>query len=187
MDALQALHTRVSVPRLTGPAPTSEQLELLMRAALRAPDHAWLRPWRFLLLQQPGLVRLGELFAEAARRDAPDLDEQALARYRSMPMRAPMMMIAISRHTPHPKVPQAEQDMSCAVAVGNLLLAAHALGLGAVWRTGEMAQDPLVHAGLGLSAQERIIAFVYLGQPVGALKPVPELDPKDYLQLWDGN
>ena len=187
MDALQALHTRVSVPRLTGPAPTSEQLELLMRAALRAPDHAWLRPWRFLLLQQPGLVRLGELFAEAARRDAPDLDEQALARYRSMPMRAPMMMIASSRHTPHPKVPQAEQDMSCAVAVGNLLLAAHALGLGAVWRTGEMAQDPLVRAGLGLSAQERIIAFVYLGQPVGALKPVPELDPKDYLQLWDGN
>lgn len=187
MDALHALHSRVSVPRLTGPAPTPRQVEALLQAALRAPDHAWLRPWRFLLLEQQGLERLGDLFGQVALRNTPDISADVLARYQGLPLRAPMMIIAIARHVPHPKVPEAEQDMSCAVAVGNLLLAAHAMGLGAVWRTGEMAAEPLVQDGLGLAENEKIIAFVYLGQPAGGRKPVPELKPADYLEVWAGN
>jgi nitroreductase len=59
MDALDALLTRRSSPRLTTPAPNDEQLNLLISAALRAADHALLRPWRFLSISGEGLDKLG--------------------------------------------------------------------------------------------------------------------------------
>ena len=65
MDALDALLNRVSVPRLVEPAPDAAQRELLFRAAMRAPDHALLRPWRFLTVEGAAREQLGELFAQA--------------------------------------------------------------------------------------------------------------------------
>lgn len=187
MDALEALHQRVSVPRLVGPAPTDAQCQALFKAALRAPDHAWLRPWRFLLLEQQGLVALGEVFVEAALQLEPDLSQEALTRLRGLPQRAPLIIVAVSRHTEHPKVPVKEQDMSCAVAVGNMLVAAHAMGLGAVWRTGELAYSRHVCSRLGLANNEHIIAFLYLGHPAGAVKSVPDLLVQDFVQPWTGS
>lgn len=184
MDALTALHERVSVTRLADPAPTQPQREALFRAALRAPDHAWLRPWRFLVIEGPARRQLGDLFAQAALADSPGLPEEALERMRRKPERAPLLVVAVSTHHEHPKVPVGEQDMSCAVAVGNMLVAAHAMGLGAVWRTGPMASHPLVRQGLGLTASEQIVAYLYVGQPVGPLKALPELRTADFFQSW---
>lgn len=184
MDALTALHERVSVTRLAEPAPSQTQREALFRAALRAPDHAWLRPWRFLVIEGDDRRRLGELFAQASLADSPGLSEEALERMRRKPERAPLLIVAVSTHHQHPKVPPGEQDMSCAVAVGNMLLAAHAMGLGAVWRTGSMASHPVVRRGLGLADSEQVVAYLYLGQPVGPLKALPELRPEDFFQSW---
>lgn len=184
MDALTALHARVSVPRLVGPAPSKAQQEALFKAALRTPDHAYLRPWRFLMLEGEDLEHLGMLFGQAALAQTADLSADTLARYQGLPLRAPLMIIAISRHVPHPKVPRIEQEMSCAVAVGNMLVAAHAMGLGAVWRTGDLAYDPIVRRGLGLVEDEQIAAFLYIGSPAGERKSVPELAIDDYFQPW---
>lgn len=184
MDALSALHNRVSVPRLAGPAPSPEQQEVIFQAALRTPDHAWLRPWRFLVLEGEALNRLGDLFVDAALAGGGDPAAEAVQRARQLPLRAPMIIIVISSPKPHPKVPELEQDMSAAVAAGNMLLAAHALGLGAVWRTGEPARDRTICDGLGLSAQEKIIAFVYVGHSIGAVKSVPVLDSRNFFRRW---
>ncbi|MFA5678454.1 MAG: nitroreductase [Pseudomonas sp.] len=184
MDALNALHNRVSMPRLVGPAPTAEQQEAIFQAALRTPDHARLRPWRFLVLEGAALERLGDLFHAAALANAGDPDAEQVQRARTLPLRAPMIIVAIGSPKTHPKVPEQEQDMSCAVAVGNMLLAAHALGLGAVWRTGEPARDRIICEGLGLARQEKIVAFLYLGHSVGAVKPVPELDSRSFFRRW---
>ena len=67
MDAIEALLSRVSVPVLGGPEITSEQKEILMRAAARAADHAWLRPSRYLLLEGEGLAALGDVFCSDRR------------------------------------------------------------------------------------------------------------------------
>lgn len=187
MDALQALHSRVSVPRLVGPVPTQDQLQALFKAALRAPDHAWLRPWRFLLVQGVGLDALGQLFAQAGLSDTPDLDLPAVERLQALAQRAPMLIVAISCRQAHEKVPNIEQDLSCAAAVSNMLVAAHAMGIGAVWRTGWLAYHPVVREGLGLAAHEQLIAFLYLGQPAGRVKSLPELAPEDFFQDWPGN
>ena len=120
MNALTALHNRVSMPRLAGPSPTAEQQEAIFQAALRAPDHAWLRPWRFLVLEGHALEALGELFYAAALARTGDEQDKAVLRARSLPLRAPMIIVAISSPKAHASVPEFDQDMSCAVAVGNM-------------------------------------------------------------------
>lgn len=89
MDALQALQQRVSCPKLTAPGPTPQQLEQLIHAAIRVPDHARLRPWRFLLIAGDGLDKLGELLVTAQLAQDPDATPQALQKTRNKPRRAP--------------------------------------------------------------------------------------------------
>lgn len=186
MDALDLLLNRVSVTRLVEPAPTAEQLQLMFRAALRAPDHGQLRPWRFLTIEGQGRERLGELLAEALRLRQPDASEEVLQKPRKMPLRAPLLVAVIARLQAHPKVPESEQLLAAGCAAHGLLLAAHAQGLGAVWRTGEFAYDRHVMAGLGLTEDEQLLGFIYLGTPEGGLRTPPVLEPQDFVGQWGG-
>ncbi|MDM8350168.1 NAD(P)H nitroreductase [Pseudomonas sp. sp1636] len=186
MDALDALLNRVSVPRLREPAPDAAQRELLFRAALRAPDHGQLRPWRFLTIEGAGRERLGELFAQALAAGADEVGEEALAKARAMPLRAPLLIVVVARVQAHAKVPQQEQVIAAACATHAILLAAHSQGIGAVWRTGDLAYNPRVAAGLGLASDEQIVAFLYLGTAERELrKPVP-LAVADFVSAWPG-
>jgi nitroreductase len=186
MDAIEALHSRVSIGRLTEPAPDAQQREMMFKAALRAADHGSLRPWRFLVLEGESLERLGRLFLEAAKSDDPDLAESQESKYLKMPLRAPLMVIAISTNEDHPKVPVVEQQMAVAAATQNLITAAFAQGVGAYWRTGAMAEHPVVKEGLGIKSEETVVGFVYLGTPAIPPKPVPNLPVKDFFTPWCG-
>lgn len=184
MNALEALHTRVSTPRLTDPPPSEEALENIYKAAFRAADHGLLRPWRFLVIKGDSRQRLGDLFIDAALAKDPDLSEIQLEKIRSKPLRAPMVIVTIAVHKDHPKVPEFEMDMSAAAATQNMLLAAHAQGVGAMWRTGSMAFDTRVMEGLGLADNEKIIGFLYLGTALGETRTISLEDPADYFTDW---
>ena len=184
MDALDALLNRVSAPRLAEPGPTREQLDAICRAALRAADHALLRPWRFLVIREQARERLGELFVEAALAADPTLTPAGQDRLRGKTLRAPMIIVVIASHIAHPKVPGIEQDLSAAAAAQNMLNAAHAQGLGAMWRTGSMAYDQQVMAGLGLAENEKIIGFIYLGAINGKAKTLRPEDPTEHFKEW---
>jgi len=181
MDALDALLNRVSAPRLIAPAPDAAQRELLFRAALRAPDHAQLKPWRFLTVEGEGLNQLGELFARALPADAAP---EALSKARAMPLRAPLLVLVIAHVQAHAKVPELEQVLAAGCAAHAILLAAHAQGIGAVWRTGDMAYNATVAAGLGLADGEQLIAYLYLGTPERELRAVPQVSVADYVRAW---
>ena len=181
MDALDALLNRVSAPRLCEPAPDAGQRELLFRAALRAPDHGQLRPWRFLTIEGAAREQLGELLAQALPADA---SPEALSKARAMPLRAPLLVVVIARVQAHAKVPAQEQVIAAGCAAHGILLAAHAQGIGAVWRTGELAYNAQVAAGLGLVAGEQIIAFLYLGTPERELRAVPQVQVGDFVRAW---
>lgn len=184
MDALDALHQRVSVAKLTEPAPDNDQRQAIFRAATRAADHKYLQPWRFLVIEGKGRERLGELFCAAARSDNPDLAKSALEALRNKPLRAPMLVVAIASVQEQPKVPMVEQLLSAGAAVQNMLVAAHALGVGAFWRTGPMAYHPKVLEGLGLGPAEQIVAYLYLGAPA---KPPPsprEVELERFFKPW---
>lgn len=184
LDAMTLLHSRVSVTRLCDPAPSAEQREQIFQAALRAPDHARLRPWRFLQIEGTAREALGVLFANALLQRNPTVDKAELERVQRQPLRAPLVIVAIASPKPHPRVPPQDQWLAVGCAVHGMLLAAHALGVGAVWRTGEMANDPKVAEGLGLSAEEQIISFLYLGRPEKGLHQPPEMHSADFFQAW---
>ncbi|GIZ13518.1 nitroreductase [Pseudomonas sp. NCCP-436] len=186
MDALDALLNRVSVPRVQDPAPDTLQREQLFRAALRAPDHGQLRPWRFLTVEGEARVRMGELFAEAVRAGNPQASEEALNKARGMPLRAPLLVVVIARLQAHPKVPHEEQVIAAGCAAHGMLLAAHAMGIGAVWRTGDMAYDGHVARGLGLTENERIVAYLYLGTPERPARRAPDVAVEDFVSAWNG-
>ena len=176
MDAMECIMTRRSSGRLVAPAPTAGDLDDLLRAAMAAPDHGRLRPWRFVAVRAPGLERLGEVFAKAHAAREPTASSAELERTRGKPMRAPLIVAVVSSPKPSPKVPQWEQVASAAAAAENLCLAAHALGYGCMWRTGWYGDAPEVRDHLGLGDQESVMAWVYLGTQPEGTRPPPRFD-----------
>ena len=189
MDAITLLHRRNSSPKLREPAPEGEALENMFKAALRAPDHAWLRPWRFLTITGEARNELGRLMVKATQlrkqqAGEPAMTEEEIAKLAAKPLRAPLIITVIASIKEHPKVPAVEQVISAGCAAHSLLLAAHAQGFAGVWRTGTNAFDTTVMQGLGLAPNEEIVGFLYLGTVEGNYKPLRELSVSDYAQSW---
>jgi nitroreductase len=183
-DILHFLQNRNSAPKLTAPAPTAAQLQEIFRAALRAPDHAWLRPWRFITIAGERREALGLMLEQCLVQRNPDADAAARSKTRSAPLRAPMLVVSVVKLSQHPKVPEVEQRLSAGCAAHAILLAAEALGYAGIWRTGDAAFDRAVMDALGLSANEEITGLLYLGTRDGAAKPLPQLDTTDFVSSW---
>ena len=185
---IELLCKRVSSPRLVEPSPNKKELEQVFQSALRAPDHMMLRPWRYMVIEGDARDKLGQLFLSAsecvARENNETLDDFKIEKLKSMPLRAPTIVVAVASMKEHPKVPELEQLLSCGVGVGYMLVALQALGYGGIWRTGDLAFNDEVRKSLGLKEAETIIGFLYLGTPAGELKSVPELNVDDFVETW---
>jgi nitroreductase len=163
MNLFTAIDTRASAIKLVEPGPARADLERILLAGTRAPDHGKLAPWRFVVLEAVGRAALGNAMAEALRASRPDCTTAHLAAEREKPMRAPTI-IAVAAHLVRlHKVPELEQLQAVAAAVQNMFLAAHALGYGAMWKTGDATRASQVKETLGFTADEEIVAFLYLG------------------------
>ncbi len=187
MDAIEALLTRKSATKLVDPAPGTEHLELVLRAAARAPDHGRLRPWRFIVIQGEARVRFGEVLSAAAKARMPEIADASLSREREKALRAPMLIVVAAAIRPeNPKIPETERVLSAGTAAQNLLLALHALGYGAMWRTGDAAYDPMVKRALGLSERDHIVGFIYAGTHGAKTANVEEPDLGPLVVDWAG-
>ncbi|MFC3188015.1 NAD(P)H nitroreductase [Shewanella intestini] len=164
MDAKTLLLTRQSTPRLTEPAPSETQLDFILDAGIRVPDHCGLTPWEFIIAQGDGLNKLGDIFAQAAA--ANDAEKVFIDKARNMPQRAPMVITVVAKVQKHSKVPVLEQHLAAGCATFAMQQAAFSLGLGAVWRTGDFAFNSVVNQGLGLGESSQIIGFLYIGTPL---------------------
>ncbi|MEE4143666.1 MAG: nitroreductase family protein [Halieaceae bacterium] len=183
-EILQFLQHRNSSPRLVEPAPTGAEMDEIIRAALRVPDHAWLRPWRFITIAGERRHDLGLVLERCLRQRNPLAEEPALQKARAAPLRAPLLVVVVARLVEHPKVPALEQRLSAGCAAYAILLAAEACGYAGIWRTGDAAFDRAVMSALGLEASEEIIGLVYLGTREGAGKTPPALAPADFVSSW---
>lgn len=170
MNTYHTIITRKSIPLLSEPAPKNEDLEKILKAALKAPDHGRLKPWRFLITEGEGLKSLGQAFADSVADLKPELSKEQLERFRSLPQRAPMVIVVIAETTQNHKIPVMEQILACGTAVQNMLLMAHELGYGAIWRTGELASNASLKKRLAYQEKDEIVAFLYLGTPVNPVK-----------------
>ncbi len=183
MDAITALQTRNSAPKLGEPAPSGEARAAIFQSALRAPDHAGLKPWRFQVYEGAARERLGVTVADAMRRADPALDDAKYEKYCNAPLRAPLVIVAAAHIQSHPKVPEIEQLLSAGAAVTNMLNAAHALGYAAIWRTGAPAFEPAVIEALGFAENEKIVGFIYFGTQAGSAKPLKPVAIDDYFAM----
>jgi nitroreductase len=173
-DPLAALNQRLSTParNLGEPGPTAEQLDQLLSAAIRVPDHSKLTPWRVLLVRGDARMRLGERLAEIHARIEPDISPSKLTKDRERYSFAPLIVVVIARiDEENPKVPVQEQILSAGCVAYNLLIGAQAMGMAAQWLTGWAAYDPEAAALFGLAGNERVVAFVHIGTP---REPMPE-------------
>lgn len=185
METLEAIQTRNSVPLLTDPAPTSEEMSEVYKGALRAPDHARLRPWKFIEVRGDSRDKLAKIFIDTASALNSDLSENEISKLEKAPHRAPMVIILAANIKEHPKVPEIEQIISLGAAAQNILLGIHEIGYSAVWRTGNMAFNPEITKFLGLEENFKIIGYLYVGTSTGKEKPIPELEIQDFLEVWD--
>jgi len=168
MEAIEALISRSSAKTYGDTAPTKEHLATVLQAAVRAPDHGRLRPWRFMLIAGDQRRSLGAMLAASALRRVPGLSDGDLQRERDKAMRAPLVILVACRIVPGTKVPAIEQLLAAGAAAQNILLALHTLGYVATWKTGEAAYDTEVKKALGLAADDHIIGFIYTGGGSGA-------------------
>ncbi len=183
-DALKNILERNSHRRLIEPIPTEEEMQQVYKAALRAPDHAWLRPTSFIEVQGEGLNRLSDAFEDCAKEHINNLEKDKLEKYKAAPFRAPMIIILVNTPKQHAKVPETEQIMSSAAAAQNILLALNSLGYGGIWRTGTFALNKNICKHLELNMDQQVLGYLYIGTPEGVAKKIPDLEPGDYVTKW---
>lgn len=157
----------VAVKRLGPPAPSAEEQQLILSAALTAPDHNALRPWRLVLCEADFRPHLADLFVAAKRALNPAASDLELEREREKAERPPLLVALIAA----PKggltrVPEAEQIASAGAALQSILLASQALGYGAIILSGSRCKAAAVQAALGIDAGEYLLGFISIGSIV---------------------
>ncbi len=163
MDALELLVNRRSASRLAEPAPAGEQLENILRAGMRAPDHGTLQPWHFFVIEGEGRDRFSQLLEQGAI--AAGQDEKGIEKARTAPFRAPMIITVVAKCEVGHKVPLWEQVLSAGCAVMAMQMAALAQGFNGIWRTGPLTDSPQVREAFACREQDKIVGFLYLGTP----------------------
>ncbi len=165
MEVLEVIHDRHSEGKVKPDPLPRELIEKLLDAAVQAPNHYKVRPWRFVVLTGEGRSKLGEAMAASQQEQHPEFPREVFEKTRALPLRAPVVIVVGVDKPSQAKVLEIENVCAAAAATENLLLAAQAMGLGAKWRTGEWARNARVKEFLGFEPDQCIIGFIYIGYP----------------------
>ncbi len=172
MDLFEAIHTRQSIGKIK-PEPVSRQLiEKMLAAAVQAPNHYKVRPWRFFVLTGAALERLADVMVSAFRKRMPGAADDAAEAQRPKALRSPVLIVVGVDKPSESKVIEIENVCATAAAVQNLLLAAHDLGLATKWNTGDNATDDSIKAFFGLAPDQHLLGFIHIGYPMAEAQSV---------------
>ncbi|MBP3039111.1 nitroreductase [Bacillaceae bacterium Marseille-Q3522] len=189
MELYEAIKTRRSIGKVKQDKVPKETIEKILDTAVWAPNHFRTEPWRFFVLQGEGLVQLGNVLAEIVKStmDDPETEENKarIEKNQKNPLRAPVIIAVGVEPSDKPRVLVQEEFAAVHAAVQNMLLAAHAEGLGAIWRTGDICYDRKVADFFGLSENGQVIGFVYLGYPDMTVKEPKKTSFETYTK-WIG-
>ncbi|WP_281938812.1 nitroreductase [Paenibacillus tyrfis] len=166
MSLTEAIRGRRSVGRVKSDSIAREVIEQLLEAGNWAPSHHATEPWRFYVMTGGGRQALAAAYADIAAEGMSGQElEELRAKQAAKAFRAPVVIaVAVSPSTAK-GVSRIEEFAAAHAAVQNMLLMAHALGLGTIWRTGEPAYHPRMKQAFGLGEADAIVGLVYIGIP----------------------
>ena len=189
MSVFDIIQRRRSIGKMMEQSPTREQIERLLEAATHAPNHHKVEPWRFFVLAGKARNELGEIMASSlATRLQETMGEKTQAmldKERNKPLRSPIVIVVAAEHSTTSNAMDIENVEATAAAVQNMLLVAEEMGLACMWRTGDGAYDPHIKQWLGLSTEDYIVAFLYVGYPA-IPQTKREATPFDAKTTWLG-
>jgi len=165
MDLFEAIHGRQTIKKVKQDDVSRDLIEKILSAAVQAPNHHKVRPWRFVVLTGDGRKKLGDVMAASFFERNPATPPEGLDKTRALPLRAPVLIAVAADKPSEPKHIEVENISAASAAAYIMLVTANALGLGAIIRTGEWARDPKVKEFLGFEADQHIIGFIYIGYP----------------------
>jgi nitroreductase len=170
------LHRYSLSPKHLGPpGPSHEELQVMTLAALRAPDHEKLIPFRFVVIRGEGLQRLADLYVQYGRRRGKTGRE--LEQERERALNTPVVIGVVARIDPHhPEVPVHDQWACVGGAITNALNALHIMGYGAKMVAGARALDPGIVAA-HCREGEVLAGWICTGTPVDAAQERGDIDP----------
>jgi nitroreductase len=175
----------VAPRRLTAPGPQEAEVKLIVQAALAAPDHGRLRPWRFVLVRPQDREALAEAFAAAARELDPNAAAEMVDREAEKARHGPVLVAVIVQIAgDHPVAPEAEQWASAGAAVQNMLLAAEDLGFRAMIVSGRKVATTALRKAFDLANDEHLMGFVAIGTPSAESPPITRPEPEAHLSVW---
>jgi nitroreductase len=177
VDILDSIAARRSLGKMRPDAPSRELVERVLQAGVHAPNHHDTQPWRFFVLTGEARSEFGEVLAQALGQRlgeaATNLDG-LIEGERRKPTRSPVLIV-VGVHSEKDDAMTRREDLQAAsAALQNMLIAANALGLAAIWRTGDGAYDLNVKAHFGLGRDDQIAGMLYLGYPDDSFGPAPE-------------
>ncbi|OYD59788.1 nitroreductase [Fictibacillus aquaticus] len=181
MNTFNSITTRRSIGIVKDEPVPKEMIEKILTAGASAPSHYRTEPWRFFVLTGDSRLRLGEVLAEIASSNPNSLSNPGRAK--KMPLRAPVIIAVAAVHSDRKNVLIKEEYAAVCCAVQNMLLTAHDLGLGAIWRTGAAAYHPKVKDFFKLPQSSEMVAFLYIGYPENEAKDVKKNSYETYT-VW---
>ena len=185
---INLLLTRRSVlaKALGEPGPDDQQLQTILRAGLRIPDHGRAEPWKIQVLDAAAQLALGEFSATLFRSENPKAKDVLIEFERERPQRSPVLLI-VSFHPNKQKltkIPEVEQLLSTGAVCQNILVATQALGYNAQWVTDWPAYHPEIRRFLGHDEETQIVGFIHIGTAAEPPKERPRPDLDSIVSEW---
>jgi nitroreductase len=184
MSLQDAILSRRSIKRFTARPVTQEEVERLVQAAVHAPNHKLTQPWRFYVLGPAARRAYGAALGNRKARKAVDANaaREIVEKTADEHVALPGMLAVAMTLADNPEV--REEDFAATfMAIQNLALAAHLMGLGTHIKTGAVLEDPAARAAVGVADGERIVATIHVGEPAEHPPLRTRVDPSQ-VTIW---
>ncbi len=188
LEAVELLINRNSMKMVVAPAPSDEELALALQAAVAAPDHGNLTPWRFKLIRGENIQKFADLGITIRQRSDNPFPEEKVAASRQWLSEVPLI-IAVACHIDYSntKIPESERMLSAGCAVMNMMNALNALGYGTFWSTGIATYDDEFQTALGFDSLDyRFMGFLAVGTPKVAIPKKERKSYTEFVEEWTG-
>lgn len=139
-----------------------EEITKILEAANWAPTHKRTEPWRFKVFHGDSQKKLAEFLSEAYKASDTNFSERKYKKYKENPVKAACVIAICFQRDPNENIPEWEEIAATSMAVQNMWLRAHELGIGAYW--GSPAVSNEIHKLIEMPESEKCLGFFYLGK-----------------------